>query len=144
MKLRHILCLMTAMGLLLPCSASMAGCPYTYMLGHGSGVHYLLNMCSQLVLWKVCTPARLLAAYGTAIGCFYLPSSYPVLGWSVILYFLLGMIFYQLPVERKMRLAGCILLSFFFPHLAAWHHTVMFIAGYLYRKVESKWRRTLY
>jgi hypothetical protein len=143
MKLRYIVASIVGMGLLIPFKEVLAASRWTYMLGHASALHFLVNMCSWLLMWRIATPGRLLMAYLLSVACASLPSSQPVIGWSVVLFFFLGMMLRRMDRGRRMRLLFCLLISFFLPHMAALHHGVMLILGYIYIKVEGLWARTL-
>lgn len=114
---------------------------FTYMLGHGSFVHYLLNGIGWTLMRPILTPARTLTAF--LIAAAIPATSVPVLGWSVILYYYTGLCLASMPAGARLRLIMLVSVGFFIPWIAAWHHAVMLFAGWLIRKVERKWEKTM-
>lgn len=114
---------------------------FTYMLGHASFVHYLLNGIGWTLMRPILTPARTLTAFLIASA---IPAgSVPVLGWSVILYYYMGLCLSSMPRGARIRLLLLVSVGFFVPWIASWHHATMLAAGWLIRKVEKKWDRTI-
>lgn len=114
---------------------------FTYMLGHGSFVHYLLNGIGWTLMRPILTPARTITAF--LIAAAIPATSVPVLGWSVILYYYTGLCLASMPAGARLRLIMLVSVGFFIPWIAAWHHAVMLCAGWLIRKVERKWEKTM-
>lgn len=114
---------------------------FTYMLGHASWMHYCLNGIGWTLMRPILTPARTMVAYLLAAA---IPAtSTPVLGWSVIIYYYLGLCLATMRTGDKIRIVLLVSAGFFIPWIAAWHHAVMLAAGWLIRKVERKWERTI-
>lgn len=113
----------------------------TYMLGHANVLHYGMNFVGWVLMWPILTPARTVTAILLAA---LLPATdVPVLGWSVVLYYYLGLCLGSMPKGDRIRMLLCVLAGFFIPWIAAWHHAAMLAAGWLIRKVERKWERTM-
>lgn len=144
MKMRYIILEIAVLGVLLPETDTLSMSRWTYMLGHGGWVHYALNMTSWLLMWRIATPGRTLVAYLTAVACHFIPDKGTVVGWSVVIYFFLGMMLCGMPNNRRWRIVGCLALGAFLPYIAAWHHAAMLACGWIYRKVEERWVQTLY
>lgn len=114
----------------------------TYMFGHAGWLHYALNGAAWLMMRKIATRERTLAAIVTAA---LIPATdVPVLGWSVVLYYYLGLCLANMSMGAKMRLLGIVAVGFFIPWIAAGHHATMLAAGWLMRKMERRWERTLH
>jgi hypothetical protein len=112
------------------------------MWGHASLLHLLMNLLAWLMLWRILTVWRTLAAWACAVGVWLLmPKSPPVVGWSVIICFYLGMLFAS---KHRWDILVPILAGFLLPGVAAWHHLLMLTCGMIYRKTEVRWRRTRY
>ena len=125
--------------------AVSAGSPwwtrFTYMWGHAGFLHYALNGIAWLMMWKILRVDRTVIAVLIAS---LLPSGdIPVLGWSVVLYYYIGLCVATMPNGARFRLLVLVGLSFFMPWLAAGHHAIMLLAGWLNRKVEVRWLKTL-
>lgn len=114
---------------------------FTYMLGHASVLHYAMNGIGWTLMRPILTPARTLTAY--LIAAAIPASSVPVLGWSVILYYYMGLCLAAMPRGARIRLLLLVSVGFFIPWIAAWHHAAMLFAGWLIRKVERKWEKTM-
>jgi hypothetical protein len=116
--------------------------PFLYMMGHTGWLHYACNLVAWLLLYRVVTVGRTLAALACASMVWeWLPKTPPVLGWSVVLYFYFGML-----LSRR-NWAGLVLpasAGLLIPGLAAWHHLAMLACGYVYRRIEKRWIRTRY
>lgn len=114
---------------------------FTYMLGHANVLHYCLNGIGWTLMRPILTPARTLTA--CLIAAAIPASAIPVLGWSVILYYYMGLCLASMPRGARVRLLLLVSIGFFIPWIAAWHHAVMLTAGWLIRKVERKWEKTI-
>ena len=113
-----------------------------YMYGHAGWAHYLLNGLGWVMMRKIATPARTATAVAVAA---LLPATHlPVLGWSVVIYYYLGLCLASMPSVARMRLLALVGIGFFLPWIAAWHHAGMLTAGWILRKVERKWEKTAY
>lgn len=114
---------------------------FAYMLGHAGWLHYMLNGIGWLAMRKIITPARTVTA--CIIGWFIPATDMPVLGWSVVLYYYMGLCLATMRRADKWRLIGIVAIGFLMPWIAAWHHAIMLAAGWMIRKVEVSWQRTL-
>lgn len=114
----------------------------TYMFGHAGWLHYFLNGLGWLMMWRITTSARTLSA--VAVAALLPPTHLPVLGWSVVIYYYLGLCLAAMPTGARIRLLMLVGIGFFLPWIAAWHHAGMLAAGWMLRKVERKWERTAY
>lgn len=133
------------MAVLLPYHEFLSGSHWLYMFGHSGWLHYLLNGMAWAFLWKVITPARTLVAWMFAVGIsFFIPSGSPVIGWSVIIYYYTGLCLSSMDGGRRNRLFAITALGFFLPHnIAGGYHAAMLAAGWILRKLEVGWQRTL-
>lgn len=113
----------------------------TYMFGHANLLHYCLNGIGWMLMWPVLTPARTLTAI--LVAAMIPAPSIPVLGWSVVLYYYMGLCLANMPRGARIRLLLCVSAGFFMPWIAAWHHAAMLGAGWMIRKVERKWEKTM-
>lgn len=113
----------------------------TYMFGHAGWLHYILNGVGWLAMRKIATPARTVTA--CIIACAIPATDMPVLGWSVVLYYYMGLCLATMRRADKWRLIAVVAAGFLIPWIAAWHHAVMLAAGWMIRKVEVSWQRTL-
>ena len=114
----------------------------TYMFGHAGWVHYLLNGIGWTMMRPILTPARTLTAI--TIAALLPPAAIPVLGWSVVLYYYLGLCLAGMRTGDRIRLLLVVGMGFFIPWIAAWHHAAMLAAGWMIRKIERKWGNTMY
>lgn len=142
--MRWTLALIALMGALLPVSDRLAESRWTYMLGHGGWLHYALNMATALLLWKAASPGRLTVAYACAVACAGLPTQRPVVGWSVMTCFILGTLAGRMPARKRLGLAAGVAATALLPGVATGHHAALLALGYLYGKVERRWRGTLH
>lgn len=141
-------CLYLLMLPLIPWASELAvsnGSPwwthFTYMWAHAGWLHYLLNGLCWVMMWKLLTPARTVTAVLIAAA---LPScGTPVVGWSVVLYYYMGLCLAYMPAAARIRLLLVVGIGFCLPWMAAWHHACMLTAGWLIRKVEVKWLATV-
>ena len=113
----------------------------TYMLGHAGWLHYALNGLGWVLIWPILTPARTLTAM--ALAAMLPPEAVPVLGWSVILYYYTGLCMADMRTGARIRLLMLVGAGFFIPWIAAWHHAAMLMAGWMMRKIEKKWEKTM-
>ncbi|MDB1067937.1 hypothetical protein [Phocaeicola vulgatus] len=144
MKMRYSMGLYLCMTVLLPYHEFLSGSHWLYMFGHAGWLHYLLNGMAWAFLWKVITPARTLVAWMFAVGIsFFIPSGSPVIGWSVIIYYYMGLCLSSMDGGRRNRLFAITALGFFLPHIAGGYHAAMLAAGWILRKLEVGWQRTL-
>lgn len=129
---------------LLPFHAFLSASHWLYMFGHAGLMHYALNGLGWLFLWRVITPWRTLAAWLVSVGVsFIVPSNHPVIGWSVVIYYYLGLCLSSMDRQSRNRFLLLTLVGFFLPHIAAAHHAAMLAIGFLMRKLEVRWERTL-
>lgn len=114
----------------------------TYMFAHSGWLHYFLNGIGWFMMRKIVSPARTTAALAAA---FLLPSTHlPVLGWSVVIYYYLGLCLASMNPSSRIKLLALVGIGFFLPWIAAWHHAGMLAAGWMMRKLERKWEKTAY
>lgn len=73
----------------------------------------------------------------------FIPSGSPVIGWSVIIYYYTGLCLSSMDGGRRNRLFAITALGFFLPHIAGGYHAAMLAAGWILRKLEVGWQRTL-
>jgi len=124
------------------CAGSPWWTHFTYMFGHAGWIHYALNGIAWLLMRRIVTPARTVTAVLVAA---LLPETHiPVLGWSVVLYYYMGLCLAAMTKSAKLRILAIVAAGFFVPWIAAWHHAGMLFAGWMIRKVEMKWERTMY
>lgn len=150
MRLRYFFILYLSMLFLLPFRDDMAaGGSYShwhnwiYMFGHAGGLHYTLNGIGWLMMWKIATVKRTMAAWLLSVIAMYAVSpSQPVLGWSTIIYYYLGLCMNHAPRSRQVSLILLTLTGLLLPNIAAWLHLIMLAAGWIARKVEVAWERT--
>ena len=126
--------------------AVFSGSPWwthlTYMFGHAGWLHYLMNGICWAMMHRIITPARTLTAIAIAA---ILPETHiPVLGWSVVVYYYMGLCLAAMKTSARLRLLAIVVAGFLMPWIAAWHHAGMLFAGWMIRKVEMKWERTMY
>ena len=125
------------------------------MFGHAGLLHWAVNSWALLVLHNLFRQARLFVAYVLAVIASFVPScspyaatalqspsQHPVLGASVITCFFFGLLMPSL--WRKDRLSACmtaalILIAFFIPGIAAFHHLLMFLSGIAWSYIERAW-----
>lgn len=113
----------------------------TYVWAHAGILHYCLNGLCWVMMRNIITPARTITAI--AIASLIPAGDLPVLGWSAILYYYMGLCIATMHPSSRVRLMLLVALGFFMPWIAAGHHALMLAAGWLIRKVEVKWLRTL-
>ncbi len=114
-----------------------------FMAGHAGVLHYAVNALGWLMLWRVATVGRTLAAWAfSALCAALLPLDEPVLGWSCIIYYYLGLCLAGMPRARRRRLLAVTVAGFFLPHVAAGMHAALLAIGWLMRKLEVAWERT--
>lgn len=113
----------------------------TYMFGHAGWLHYLMNGLAWIMMRRIVTLERTLAAI--VIAALIPATGTPVLGWSVILYYYMGLCLASMSTGARLRLIGVVSVGFFMPWIAAWHHVAMLCAGWMMRKMEVKWEKTL-
>lgn len=114
----------------------------TYMFGHAGWIHYLLNGLAWTMMRRIVTPARTAAA--VTVAALLPPTHIPVLGWSVVIYYYMGLCLASMSLSSRIRLLVLVGIGFFMPWIAAWHHAGMLAAGWILRKVEVKWEKTSY
>lgn len=114
---------------------------FTYMWAHAGILHYAANGLCWLMMWKIISPSRTITAI--IIASLVPAGTTPTLGWSVILYYYMGLCVAGMSPEARTRLLLLIGVGFLIPWIAAWHHTWMLIAGWIIRKLEVKWFRTI-
>lgn len=113
----------------------------TYMFGHAGWLHYFMNGMGWIMMHKIATPARTLTAI--AIAAVIPATEIPTLGWSVVLYYYMGLCLGGMPSGDKLRMLLLLGIGFFVPWIAAQHHAAMLFAGWLMRKVERRWEQTM-
>lgn len=151
MKLRYFILTYAAMLPLLPISNTLAAGAgreewhnWVYMFGHAGPLHYALNGIGWLMMWKIATPGRTTAAWiMSALAMYVIPAEQPVLGWSAVIYWYLGMCMVHKDKTRRIKLILFTLTGFLLPNIAAWLHLTMLAAGWLSRKTELAWKRTI-
>jgi len=145
------------MAALIPISPQMATSPsaplathFIYMLAHANILHWLINAWALLVLHNLFRLHRLVIAYALAIAISFIPhlslqisnlnpQPSTLLGSSVIAVFFMGFVAPYLWRKDRMATvltAAIILIGFFIPGIAAFHHLLMFIAGLIAYKIE--------
>jgi hypothetical protein len=142
-KFRYQLILLAVMAALMPFRSELSSCCLTYMFGHAGWLHFMLNALSHALLWRMVSPQRLVVAWVCAAACWFLPSSIPVLGWSVVIYFLVGLTLARRCGSSRLNVVLSLVVSFFIPGIAALHHALMLGLGFLWSKWEGVWSRTL-
>ena len=113
----------------------------TYMFGHAGWLHYCMNGVAWFFMRNILTPSRTLTAI--VIAALIPATATPTLGWSVVLYYYMGLCLPGMPTGEKVRMLLLIFVGFFIPWIAAQHHAVMLLSGWLIRKVERRWERTM-
>lgn len=115
-----------------------------YMFAHANIIHYLLNGASWLFLWRAVTVKRLAWAWiFSACWAYLLQPHTPTVGWSVVIYYFLGLYLAGMRKERAVRLILLTVSGFLLPHIAAGMHMCMLISGYIVRRVSIAWKRRL-
>ena len=114
---------------------------FTYMFGHASLTHYLMNGMGWAFMRPVITPGRTLTAI--VIAALLPATTIPTLGWSVVLYYYMGLCLGSMPTGAKIRMLLLVCAGFFIPWIAAQHHALMLFFGWLIRKVERRWNQTV-
>lgn len=114
---------------------------YTYMFGHAGWLHYCMNGLGWFLMRPIHTPCRTLTAI--VIASLIPATATPTLGWSVVLYYYMGLCLASMKTGDKVRMLLLIFVGFFIPWIAAQHHAVMLLSGWLVRKVERRWERTM-
>lgn len=112
-----------------------------YMFGHASWLHFVLNGFGWMCMREIVTPGRTLTAM--VIAALLPATSIPTLGWSVVLYYYMGLCMGAMPAGAKIRMLLLVCVGFFIPWIAAQHHAAMLLSGWLIRKVERRWERTM-
>ena len=112
-----------------------------YMFGHAGWIHYLLNGIGWTLMRPIITPARTLTAI--VIAALLPATAIPTLGWSVVIYYYMGLCLAAMPTGAKIRMLLLVCVGFFVPWIAAQHHAAMLFAGWMIRKVERRWERTM-
>lgn len=126
---------------------------FLYPLASAGILHWLLNAVAWIQLWQWSTPRRLLTAYLCAVligyaatvpGSFaawstvpgsFAAGSHPVCGFSVIIFFFIGL---TLPYQSRtgmLSLLAIVGISFLLPHIAASFHAAALVCGLAYHLV---------
>lgn len=150
MRLRYFLILYAAMLPLLTMSDTLAAGAgrdgwhnWVYMFGHAGILHYMLNGIGWLMMWKIATWTRTITAWLIAALVMYvIPTTQPVLGWSAVIYFYLGMCMNHSTASRRINMILLTLTGFLLPNIAASLHISMLAAGWITRKIELAWEKT--
>lgn len=150
MKLRYTLGLYLLMATVIPWPEHFAagiGQPrfhaLIYLFGHSGVIHYVVNGIGWLMLWKVVNLKRTLSAWLLSVLCaLYLPTSEPVIGWSTVIYYYLGICLASMSKENRIKILLLTSIGFFLPHVAAGFHAVMLTGGWITRKIEKAWEKT--
>ena len=146
MRLRWQWGLVAALAALVPlrsCWALDPLCPLWYQrllypFVHASFLHWGLNFFSWVWFHRIVTPFRILVAWACAVAMsFFVPCRFPVLGFSVIIFFFVGYAFLRWRVSVRLQVAIPVLVSFFFPNIAVWHHIAAFLCGMSYRRLRK-------
>ncbi|MBR5689820.1 MAG: hypothetical protein IKX17_05190 [Prevotella sp.] len=143
------------------CAVSSTSPIYThfiYMFAHANVFHWLLNAAALVILHKILSLPRVATAYITAVAISFLNCQLSiinyqlsirpqaVLGFSVILYFLVGTIIRNAWKHDKTIFWQTILfltIGFFLPNIAATYHLLPFLAGFIYHPIEQNIRSFL-
>lgn len=124
--------------------AVMDGSPWwthlTYMFGHAGWIHYALNGAGWVAMRHITTTGRTITAI--TVASLIPASDVPVLGWSVVIYYYLGLCMASMSAGARLRLMALVGIGFFVPWIAAWHHATMLTAGWIMRILERKWEKT--
>lgn len=119
-----------------------------FPLVHASLLHWAVNMLSWMFLWRLVTLPRLCTAYAASviIGYVYsvprgfpawIPSlcpSLPLCGFSVVVFFFLGLVYFRLPRRSRLSMLALVAVSFFVPHVAASAHLMALVLGMAYAR----------
>lgn len=114
-----------------------------YMFGHADALHYLINGLGWLMMWKVATWSRTITAWAiSALAVWIMAPETPVIGWSGIIFYYLGLCMRGMKKSNRIKLMAITAAGFMMPHIAAGIHVTMLIAGWIGRKMELAWEKT--
>lgn len=117
---------------------------FLFMFGHAGIMHWLMNGIGWLMMWKIATPGRTFVAYlFSACAVLFLPADENILGWSCVIYYYLGLCLAHMPHARRWKVFLLTFIGFFIPHIAASVHLALLAAGWIGRKMEQAWKKTL-
>jgi membrane associated rhomboid family serine protease len=131
---------------------------FTYMFAHANILHWLINAWGIIIIHKLYSPSRCIAAYLIAVTISFIPllggtrgtfsifnfqfsiRATPALGFSVILFFFVGYLIFLFRKQNKtafLQVILFIIIGFFIPNMAATHHLLAFLSGAIYFKIET-------
>lgn len=143
MKMRYSMGLYLCMTVLLPYHEFLSGSHWLYMFGHAGWLHYLLNGMAWAFLWKVIT-LHGRWSHGCSLSEYHFHSFRQSCDRMECHYLLLyGLVPVLHGWGRRNRLFAITALGFFLPHIAGGYHAAMLAAGWILRKLEVGWQRTL-
>lgn len=119
---------------------------FAYPLAHANLLHLILNAVAWLPMWRAVTWRRLLCAYMSSVGIGYIymliPSAHPLCGFSVIIFWFIGLMLPLVPRTTRLLTLALVAVSFLMPHLAASVHLMALLSGYIYytlRRLRPKY-----
>lgn len=102
---------------------------WLYMFTHVNVCHWLANAFFAILSYRLMSPKLLFIAYVFSVICsFVIPLNIPVEGFSVILFFLSGMVC-AYTLKGLVYTMLFVAIGFFLPYIAASYHLFMFISG---------------
>lgn len=120
---------------------------FVFMVGHAGWIHWACNSWSLIVLHNIIKWYRLLVAYICSVMLsFILVLDKPVIGASVIVTFLMGMLARQLYIKSKLSFyltVSLLVFSCFLPGFAGIYHIILFLLGVGFYRIEFFVRRIL-
>lgn len=132
-----------------PCHAS-SWQHFTFPFVHANLLHWFLNGVAILSLSTILRWQRTAWAYvfSVMVGFLHEPMarmglspSLPLLGFSVIVYFYMGMLYVHLPSWRRWRIVIVAAAGLFVPGIAALVHIMMLVTGATSEIIRSHWTR---
>ena len=109
---------------------------FAYPFAHANLIHLALNAVVWLPMWRLVTWRRFICAYASAVGIGYIymliPSAQPLCGFSVIIFFFVGMVMPMTKAATQLFTISLVAFSFIIPHIAATAHFMAILAGLLY------------
>lgn len=113
---------------------------YIYIIGHGSWLHYAVNVWTLLVLHNLFNWYRVLFSYALAVAISYvLLPELPMIGASVITCFFIGFAapYFWFKNRTAVLMTTCLLaLTCILPGFAGLQHVVVFFSGLSFFFVE--------
>lgn len=114
-----------------------------YPLSHANLLHWGLNGMSLLFLTRYLRWTRTLWAYAFSVLCGYIyVPGLPLLGFSTIIYYYLGMLFVHYGRWNRFHLLVVSCSGLFIPGIAATTHIIMLAFGIISEYLRLNWLRS--